>query len=119
MSRVKRGTIHTKKRKKILRLAKGYRGGRSHLHTQAQEAVKKSLSDSYTGRKRKKRDFRRLWITRISAATKKEGISYSRFVSGLKKANVGLNRKTLAEMAVREPEEFFRLVEVAKNSIKE
>lgn len=118
MSRVKRGTIHTKKRKKILRLVKGYRGGRRHLHTQALEAIKKSLAYSYVGRKRKKGDFRRLWINRINAAAKREGISYSFFISGLKKANIGLNRKILAEMAAREPEEFSKLVEVAKNSIE-
>lgn len=119
MSRVKRGTIHTKKRKKILRLAKGFRTGRSHLYTQALEAVKKSLFHSYIGRKLKKRDFRRLWIARINAAARKEGISYSMFISGLKKAGLNLNRKVLAEMAVREPEEFSKLVEVAKSSLDE
>jgi len=119
MSRVKRGVIHTKKRKKILRLTKSYRGGRNSLYTQAKEAIKKSLSYSYIGRKRKKRDFRRLWITRISAAVRRESISYSRFISGLKKANVGLDRKILAEMAVNEPEQFSKLVEVSKNSMKE
>jgi len=119
MSRVKRGVIHTKKRKKILRLTKSYRGGRNNLYAQAKEAIKKSLSCSYVGRKRKKRDFRRLWIARISAAVKKESISYSRFIGGLKKTNVGLDRKILAEMAVNEPEQFSKLVEVAKNSMKE
>ena len=119
MSRVKRGTIHTKKRKKVLRLAKGYRGGRNHLYVQAREAIKKSLSCSYVGRRRKKRDFRRLWIIRISAGAKKEGISYSRFVNGLKKARIGLNRKILADMVVNDPEQFSQLAEVAKNNLKE
>ncbi len=119
MSRVKRGVIHTKKRKKILRLTKGYRGGRNNLYAQAKEAIKRSLSYSYIGRKRKKRDFRRLWIARISAAVRRESISYSRFINGLKKADVGLDRKMLAEMAVNEPEQFSKLVEVAKNNIKE
>lgn len=119
MSRVKRASVHTKKRKKARRLAKGYRGGRSNLYTQAQEAAKKSLSHSYIGRKRRKRDFRRLWITRINAAAKKEGVSYSRFIHGLKKANISLNRKILAEIAANEPEQFSRLAEVAKGSLKE
>jgi len=119
MSRVKRGPIHTKKRKKVLRLAKGFRSGRSKLYTQALEAVKKSLFHSYIGRKRRKRDFRRLWIARINAAVREEGLSYSRFINGLRKANINLNRKILAEMAVHEPEKFARLVEVAKNHIKE
>ncbi|MCD6574449.1 50S ribosomal protein L20 [Candidatus Aerophobetes bacterium] len=119
MTRVKRGIIHTKKRKKILRLAKGYRTGRSDLYTQAKEAVKKSLFHSYIGRKRKKRDFRRLWIARINAAARKEGISYSRFIKGLREADIGLNRKVLSEIAINEPQEFSRLVEVAKSNIKE
>ncbi|RLE11408.1 50S ribosomal protein L20 [Candidatus Aerophobetes bacterium] len=119
MARVKRGIIHTKKRKKILRLAKGYRGGRSNLYTQAKEAVKKSLFHSYIGRKVKKRDFRRLWIARINAAVRKEGISYSRFIKGLKEANVNLNRKMLSEMAVNHPQDFSKLVEVVKSSMKE
>lgn len=119
MSRVKRGTIHSKKRKRILRLAKGYRSGRSKLYTQAKEAVKKSLFHSYIGRKRKKRDFRRLWIARINAAVRKEGISYSRFIKGLKKANINLNRKMLSELAINEPQNFSQLVEVAKKSVRE
>ena len=119
MSRVKRGTIHAKKRKRVLRLAKGYRGGRGNLYVLAKEAVKRSLAYSYVGRKQKKRDFRRLWITRISAATRREGLSYSRFMYGLRKADIGLNRKVLAEMAVNGPEEFSKLVEVAKSQTGE
>lgn len=119
MGRAKRGPLHTKKRKKALRQAKGYRGGRSKLYTQAKEAAKKSLSHSYVGRKRKKRDFRKLWITRINAAVREEGLSYSRFMSGLKKAKVDLNRKVLANMATNEPEEFTKIVQVAKDNIKE
>ncbi|HDN84182.1 50S ribosomal protein L20 [Candidatus Aerophobetes bacterium] len=119
MSRVKRGIIHTKRRKKVLRLAKGYRGGRSKLYTQAKEAVKKSLFHSYIGRRKKKRDFRRLWIARINAAVRREGISYSRFIRGLKEANINLNRKVLSELAISEPQEFSRLVEVAKKNVRE
>lgn len=118
MSRVKKGPIHSKKRKKVLREAKGFRGGRSHLYRQAQEALKKSLSHSYRGRKLKKREFRRLWITRINAATRKEGLSYSHFMKGLKEANVNLNRKVLSEIAVNNPQEFSKLVEVARENIK-
>jgi len=119
MSRVKRGVVHTKKRKKVLRLAKGYRGGRSKLYTQAKEAVKKSLFHSYIGRRRKKRDFRRLWIARINAAVRKEGLSYSRFMKGLKEANINLNRKLLSELAIANPRDFSQLVEVAKKNIRE
>lgn len=115
MSRVKRGTIHTKKRKRVLRQAKGYRGGRHNLYVAAKEAVKKSLAHSYVGRKQKKRDYRRLWIARINAATRRQGLPYSRFMSGLRQAKVDINRKVLAEMAVNGPEEFSRLVEVAKS----
>lgn len=119
MTRVKRGTIHTKKRKKVLREAKGFRGGRSKLYTQAKEAVKRSLFHSYVGRKRKKREFRRLWITRINVAVRKEGLSYSRFIKGLKEANIDLNRKQLSELAITNPQEFSQLVEVAKKNIRE
>jgi len=89
------------------------------LYTQAKEAVKKSLFHSYIGRKRKKREFRRLWIARISAAVRKEGISYSRFIKGLKEAGIELDRKMLSEIAISEPQEFSRLVEVAKSNVKE
>ena len=118
MSRVKRGVIHTKKRKKILRLAKGYRGGRSKLFTQAAEALKKSLSTSYKDRKRKKRDFRKLWIIRINAAVREQGLSYSQFVKGMREANINLNRKVLSDLAIRHPEEFTHLVEKVKENLK-
>ncbi len=118
MSRVKRGVIHTKKRKKILRLAKGFRGGRSKLFTQAAEALKKSLSTSYRDRKRKKRDFRKLWIIRINAAVRERGLSYSQFVKGMRGANINLNRKVLSDLAIRHPEEFTHLVEKVKENLK-
>ncbi len=118
MSRVKRGVIHTKKRKKIMRLAKGFRGGRSKLFTQASEALKKSLSTSYKDRRRRKRDFRKLWIIRINAAVRERGISYSKFIRGMREANINLNRKVLSELAIRNPQEFTRLVEEVKESLK-
>ncbi|NQS90303.1 50S ribosomal protein L20 [Patescibacteria group bacterium] len=118
MSRVKRGVIHTKKRKKILRLAKGYRGGRSKLFTQAAEALKKSLSTSYRDRRRKKRDFRKLWIIRINAAVREQGLSYSQFVKGMREASINLNRKVLSDLAIRHPEEFTHLVEKVKENLK-
>ncbi len=119
MARVKRGIIHTKKRKRILRLAKGYRGGRSKLYVLASEALKKALSASYKGRKRKKRDFRRLWITRINAAVRKEGLSYSLFMKGLGKANINLNRRVLSELAISNPSGFSELAKKAKKGLEE
>jgi len=88
MSRIKRGVIHTKKRKKVLKLVKGYRGGRSKLYVLAKEALKKALFRSYIDRRRKKRDFRRLWITRINAAARQQGLSYNLFMKGLQKSNI-------------------------------
>ena len=114
--RIKRGVNAVKKRRKILKQAKGYFGAKSKLYRTAREQVMKSGQYAYIGRKQKKRDFRALWITRINAACRLNDISYSRFVSGLKKANVTLNRKVLADMAVREPEAFANLVEVAKKA---
>ena len=114
--RIKRGVNAVKKRRKILKSAKGYFGAKSKLYRTAREQVMKSGQYAYIGRKHKKRDFRALWITRINAACRINDISYSRFVSGLKKANVSLNRKVLADMAVREPEAFANLVEVAKKA---
>ncbi len=114
MARVK-GAVGTKKtHKKILKLAKGYRGARSKQFRIAKQAVFKSLAYAYVGRKRKKRDFRRLWITRISAACKMNGMNYSTFMNGLKKANVTLNRKMLSEIAINDPQGFAKLVETAK-----
>ena len=114
--RMKRGVNAVKKRRKILKQAKGYFGAKSKLYRTAREQVMKSGQYAYIGRKQKKRDFRALWITRINAACRLNDISYSRFIDGLKKANVTLNRKVLADMAVREPEAFANLVEVAKKA---
>lgn len=117
MARVK-GALSTRKRhKKILKLAKGYRGAKSKLYRVANQAVMKSLSYSYVGRKLKKRDFRSLWITRISAACKMNDINYSRFMNGLKKANIEINRKMLSEIAINDPAAFTQLVETAKSSL--
>ena len=114
--RIKRGVNAVKKRRKILKQAKGYFGAKSKLYRTAREQVMKSGQYAYIGRKQKKRDFRALWITRINAACRLNDISYSGFIDGLKKANVTLNRKVLADMAVREPEAFANLVEVAKKA---
>ena len=114
--RIKRGVNAVKKRRKILKAAKGYFGAKSKLYRTAREQVMKSGQYAYIGRKQKKRDFRALWITRINAACRQNDISYSRFIAGLKKANITLNRKVLADMAVREPESFSKLVETAKQA---
>lgn len=117
MARVKGALITRKRHKKILKLAKGYRGAKSKLYRVANEAVMKSLVYSYTGRKLKKRDFRSLWITRISAACKINGINYSRFMNGLKKAGIEINRKMLSEIAINDPAAFSQLVETAKSNL--
>jgi ribosomal protein L20 len=117
MARVK-GAMRTRKRhKKILKLAKGYRGAKSKLFRTANQAVMKSLVYSYIGRKQKKRDFRQLWIARINAAARMNGMSYSRFMNGLKKADITINRKMLAEIAVNDEKAFTALVEKAKASL--
>lgn len=116
MARVK-GALNTRKRhKRVLKLAKGYRGGKSKLFRTAKQAVMKSLSYAYVGRKQKKRNFRRLWIARISAQAKMNGMNYSTFMNGLKKAGIEMNRKMLAELAVSDKEAFAALVEKAKAS---
>jgi large subunit ribosomal protein L20 len=112
--RVKRGTHRTDSRKKVLKLAKGYFLTKSKLHRSAQEAVEKALRYGYVGRKRKKRDFRGLWIVRIGAACRTHGISYSRFMNGLKKSGIDLNRKMLAEIAATDHGTFSQLVSKAK-----
>ena len=117
MARVKGAMMTRKRRKKILKLAKGYWGGKSRLFRTANEAVMKSLSYAYVGRKHKKRDFRSLWITRISAGCKMNGINYSTFINGLKKSGVTLNRKILADIAVNDTEAFKTLVEKAKAAL--
>ena len=114
MARIK-GAMHTRKRhKKVLKLAKGYRGGRSRLFRTANEAVMKAMSNAYIGRKLKKRDFRQLWIARINAAARANGMNYSTMMNGLKKAGISINRKMLAEIAVSDAEAFATLVETAK-----
>ncbi len=117
MARVKGAMMTRKSRKKILKLAKGYFGAKSKQFRTANEAVMKSLTYAYIGRKLKKRDFRSLWITRISAACAQNGINYSRFINGLKKANISLNRKVLADLAVSDPAAFTSLVEKAKAAL--
>ncbi len=114
MTRVKRGFKRAQRRKRMLKFAKGFYGAKSRLYRSAKEAVEKALLYSYRDRKVRKRDFRKLWIVRISAAAVSNGLSYSKFMGGLKKANVTLDRKILADMAVRNPEAFTKLVAVAK-----
>ncbi|MBS4881852.1 MAG: 50S ribosomal protein L20 [Peptoniphilus harei] len=116
MARVKRGVNAKKRHNNILKQAKGYFGAKSKLFRTANQAVMKSLNYSYIGRKQRKRDFRKLWITRINAAARINGMSYSKFISGLKKANVNINRKMLSEMAINDPEGFAKLVEIAKEN---
>jgi large subunit ribosomal protein L20 len=118
MSRVKAGSTTRKRRKKILKLAKGYRGGRSKLFRTAKNAVIKSLTYAYRDRRRRKRDFRRLWIIRINAATREHGLSYSQFMNGLKKANILLDRRVLANLAIEDSEAFSELVGAAKMALE-
>ncbi len=114
---IKRGVNAVKKRRKIMKLAKGYYGSKSKLYRVAREAVMKSLSYAYVGRKRRKRDFRKLWIARINAGCRINGISYSKFMYGLKLAGITLNRKVLADMAINDAKGFAALVETAKSKI--
>lgn len=116
MPRIKRGTVARKRRKKILKLAKGYYGAKSKLFRVANQQVMKSLSYAYRDRRQRKRDFRKLWIARINAAARNSGISYSRFINGLKRADVQINRKVLADLAVNDKAAFAQLVEVAKGN---
>ncbi|MCS6874095.1 MAG: 50S ribosomal protein L20 [Pyrinomonadaceae bacterium] len=118
MPRVKRGNKRVQRRKKILSLAKGYRGTKSKLYRSAKESVERALKFAYVGRKLKKRDFRSLWIVRIGAAARQNGLSYSQFISGLKVAGIDLNRKILADMAVRQPEAFAAVVSKVKEALK-
>ena len=115
--RIKRGVNSVKKRRKILKLAKGYFGAKSKNYRIARQAVMKSFNYAYIGRRLKKRDFRNLWIARINAAARANGMSYSKFMYGLKKANVELNRKVLADIAVNDAQSFAKLVETAKASL--
>ena len=117
MARVKRAVNARKNHKKVLKLAKGYYGGKSRLFRTANESVIRALRNAYVGRRLKKRDFRRLWIARINAATRMNGLSYSKFMYGLKLAGVEMNRKMLAELAVNDKEGFATLAEVAKSKL--
>jgi len=118
MARIKGGVTTRRRHKKILKLAKGYRGAKSKLYRTANQAVMKSLVYAYIGRKRRKRDFRKLWIARINAAARANGMSYSRFMNGLKKAGIQINRKMLAELAVNDAKAFEQLVEKSKASLQ-
>ena len=118
MARIKGATMTRKRRNKVLKLAKGYYGSKSRLSKTAKQAVMKSGNYAYVGRKQKKRNFRRLWITRISAACKLNGMNYSTFMNGLSKAGITLNRKMLSEIAIADPAAFTALTEQAKAALK-
>jgi len=117
VARVKNVKVTRQRRKKILKLAKGYWGSKSKHFKMANQAVMKSLTYAYVGRKHKKRDYRRLWIMRINAACKSNGMNYSRFMHGLKLSGINLNRKMLSEMAIHEPDAFTQLCDTAKAAI--
>ena len=117
MPRVKRGNTRLKSRKKILERSKGFYGKRRNCYKIAKQSVMKALKNAYIDRRRKKRDFRKLWITRIGAASQNRGLSYSKFMGGLNKADIELNRKMLADIAVRDAETFDQLVDIAKEEM--
>lgn len=117
MARIKGGMNAKKKHNRVLKLAKGYRGARSKQYRVAKQSVMRALTSSYAGRKQRKRQFRQLWIARINAAARMNGLSYSKFMHGLKLAGVEVNRKMLSEMAISEPEAFTALVDVAKEKL--
>lgn len=119
MPRAKRGNKRVAKRKKILALARGYRGTKSKLYRSAKESVERALNFAYKGRKLKKRDFRKLWIVRINAACRLNGMKYSQFMHGLKVAGVELDRKALADLAVKQPDSFAALAGKAKDAISQ
>ncbi len=116
MTRVKRGNVARKRRKKILKLAKGFRGSHSTLFRTANQQVMKALRNAYRDRRKKKRDFRGLWIARINAAARRQGMNYSQLTNKLKKANIQLNRKMLSQIAAQDPETFTKIIEVAKQA---
>ncbi|MFN2516748.1 MAG: 50S ribosomal protein L20 [Pyrinomonadaceae bacterium] len=118
MPRAKRGNKRLEKRKKILKLAKGYRGTKSKLYRSAKESVERGLNFAYTGRKLKKRDFRSLWIVRIGAAARLNGLNYSQLMHGLKVAGIELDRKVLADLAVNQPDAFKEVTVQAKNALE-
>lgn len=117
MARIKGGLNAKKKHNRVLKLAKGYRGARSKQYRVAKQSVMRALATSFAGRKERKRQFRQLWIARINAAARLNGLSYSRFMHGLKLAEIDINRKMLSEMAISDPEGFASLVEVAKSKL--
>ena len=117
MARIKGGLNARKKHNRVLKLAKGYRGARSKQYRIAKQSVMRALTSAYAGRKQRKRQFRQLWIARINAAARLNGLSYSRFMYGLKQADIDLNRKVLADMAVNDPKGFSDLAELAKAKI--
>lgn len=117
MARVKKGVTARRRHKKVLKLAKGFRGARSKLFRPANQFVMKALRHAYVGRKLRKRDFRKLWITRINAGARMNGLSYSRFMNGLKLAGIQMNRKVLSEMAIHDKEGFAQLVDAAKQKL--
>jgi large subunit ribosomal protein L20 len=117
MARVKRGSVKSRKHKKVLKQVKGYYGAAGKRYREAKEKVYQALSFSYRDRKTKKRNFRRLWITRINAAARSNGISYNQFIRGLRKANVDVNRKILSDLAVNDPGAFEQLADVAKQQL--
>lgn len=118
MPRAKSSVVSRKRHKKVLKLAKGYRGSRSKLFRVANQQVMKSLAYAYRDRKARKREFRRLWIARINAAARNNGMTYNRFMNGLKNAGVEINRKVLADLAVNDSKAFGQLVDLAKNNVK-
>jgi large subunit ribosomal protein L20 len=119
MARVKRGSVRRAKRKKLLGMAKGYYGNKSKLYRYAKESVDTALKYAYVGRRRKKRDFRQLWIVRINAAAREHGLTYGQLIGGLKRAGVGLDRKSLSELAIASPAAFASLVDRAKSTIRQ
>ena len=118
MPRSTRAVARNKRKKKVLRTAKGYFGGRKNLYRTAKDAVEKGWEHAYRDRKKKKRNFRRLWITRINAAARQNDLSYSRFMNGLRRAGVELDRKSLADLAIRSPDAFSSLADRAKSALK-
>jgi len=117
MTRVKTSVASRKRRKKILSIAKGYRGGRSKLYRVAKQEVARALNYAYRDRRARKREFRRLWILRINAATREHGLSYSSFMNGLRRAELGVDRKMLSNLAVNDPQAFAELVNIAKEKL--
>ncbi len=117
MPRVKRGCTSKQRRKRVLKLAKGFRGASGNLYRVAKESVDRALNYAYRDRRVKKREFRKLWIARINAAVRANGINYSQFINGLKKANIDIDRKILSELAINNPKNFSELITIAKEQI--